>query len=202
MDEWILDAIRSAGYVGLALLMALENILPFIPSELILPFAGFLVAERTLTMTGVIVWGSVGSTAGATAWYVLARAWGKARLHRFIDRYGRWVLLDIEDVEHAEAWFRQRQRRATFVGRLVPGVRSLISVPAGIARMPVLPFLAFTAAGATLWTTVLTVAGFLLADAYHAVGDVVGPVGTVVFALFIATLVIRRVRRARHARTA
>ena len=199
MDEWLLKVIATAGYVGVAALMLLENIIPAIPSELILPFAGYLSARGELDLARVIASGSAGSAAGATVWYALGRAWGTAGMHRFVERHGRWLLLDLDDVTRAESWFRHHQRRATFFGRLVPGVRSLISVPAGVERMPAPQFLAYTTAGTVLWTTALTLAGYLLADAYEKTRDVIGPVGSILFGVLVLTLVVRYVRRQRHA---
>ena len=200
MDEWLLGVIRTAGYWGIALLMILENVIPAIPSELILPFAGFLVASGDLNLMGVIASGSAGSTIGATAWYVLGRAWGSEGMHRFVERHGRWFLLDVDDVRRAEAWFRRHQRRATFLGRLMPGVRSLISVPAGVSRMPAPLFLAYTVAGTVLWTAALTLAGYFLADAYKKASSVIGPFGSILFAALVIFLVVRFVRRQRAAR--
>ena len=195
MDEWLLSIIKTAGYAGIAFLMILENVIPAIPSELILPFAGYLVARDERNLVGVIASGSAGSTVGAGAWYVLGRAWGSAGMHRFVERHGRWMLLDVEDVTRAEAWFRRHQRRATFFGRLMPGVRSLISVPAGVARMPAPVFLVYTVAGTVLWTAALTMVGYVLADAYEKTRDVIGPIGTVLFAAIVLLLVFRYVRR-------
>ena len=197
MDDWLLDVIRSAGYLGLALLMILENVIPAIPSELILPFAGFLVAKGDLNLLGVIAFGLAGSTIGATAWYVLGRAWGKAGMHRFVAHHGRWMPLDVDDVKRAEAWFRRHQRGATFLGRLMPGVRSLISVPAGVARMPAPLFLAYTIAGTILWTAALTLPGYMLADAYEKTRGIVGPIGTVLFVAVVIFLIGRYIKRHR-----
>jgi membrane protein DedA with SNARE-associated domain len=199
VDEWLLNVIRAAGYLGIAFLMVLENVIPAIPSELILPFAGFLVAEGDLNLAGVIASGSAGSTIGAAAWYVLGRAWGSDGLHRFVERYGRWLLLDLDDVTRAEDWFARHQRRATFLGRLMPGVRSLISVPAGVAGMPAPVFLAYTIAGTVLWTAALTLAGYFLADAYQKTREVIGPIGTILFAAVVVLLVARFIRRQRAA---
>ena len=199
MDEWLLEIISNAGYVGLALLMLLENVIPVIPSELILPFAGYLVAREELTMSSVIVSATVGSASGATVWFVLGRRWGKRGVHRFVAQHGKWLLLDQDDVARAEAWFARHQKSATFFGRLLPGVRALISVPAGVARMRTPLFLAFTIAGTAIWTVALTVAGYLLADAYERARDVIGPIGTILFVGFVAMLVIRHVRRRRLA---
>ena len=203
VDEWLLGIIEAAGYAGLALLMIVENLIPAIPSELILPFAGFLVADGQLGFAGVIASAAAGSTVGAAGWYLLGRAWGSGRVHRFIERHGCWMLLETDDVSRAEAWFERHQGVATFVGRLMPGVRSLISVPAGMARMPPVLFLAYTAAGSVLWTIALTAAGYLLADAYEKASDVVGPIGTILLASAVAFVVgrylLRRRRRAARA---
>ena len=141
---------------------------------------------------------TAGSTVGATSWYLLGRKWGSRRVHRFVDRYGCWLLLGEDDVSRSEAWFERHQRAATFVGRLVPGVRSLISLPAGIARMPLPSFLAFTAAGSLLWSAVLISAGYLLADAYERARDVVGPIGSILLALAVVFVVGRYVVRRRR----
>lgn len=202
MDDWILGIIERGGYLGLALLMVLENLAPAIPSELILPFAGFLVAEGRLGFAGVVASASAGSTLGASGWYLLGRAWGSGRVHRFFDRYGCWVLLEAEDVSRAEAWFKRHQGIATFFGRLIPGVRSLISLPAGTARMPRALFLAYTVAGTTLWTIALTAAGYLLADAYEQAREIVGPIGSILLGAAVAFVVGRYlVRRHRHRRS-
>lgn len=195
MDEWLLSVIKTAGYLGIALLMILENAIPAIPSELILPFAGYLVARDELNMAGVIASGSAGSTFGASIWYLLGRRWQSDGMRRFVARYGRWLLLDAEDVQRAEAWFQRNQKSATFFGRLVPGVRSLISVPAGMTRMPAPTFLLYTIAGTTIWTTALTVAGYLLADAYEKTREVVGPIGSVLFGGMVLVLIVRYMRR-------
>jgi membrane protein DedA with SNARE-associated domain len=199
VDEWLLEIISTAGYVGLALLMLLENVFPVIPSELILPFAGYLVAREELAMSSVILSATLGSSAGATVWFVLGRRWGTRGVHRFAAEHGRWLLLDVEDVSRAEQWFARHTKSATFFGRLLPGVRALISVPAGVAGMRTPLFLAFTVAGTATWTVALTVAGYLLADAYDRARDVIGPIGTIVFALFVGTLVFRHIRRRRLA---
>jgi membrane protein DedA with SNARE-associated domain len=199
MDEWLLSVIKTAGYLGIAFLMILENAIPAIPSELILPFAGYLVARDELNLTGVVASGSAGSTFGASIWYLLGRKWQSAGMHRFVARHGRWLLLDAEDVKRAEGWFNRHQKSATFFGRLVPGVRSLISVPAGVARMPAPIFLLYTITGTTIWTTALTVAGYLLADAYEKTREVIGPIGSVLFGGLVVVLIVRYVRRQRRA---
>jgi membrane protein DedA with SNARE-associated domain len=201
VDQWILDVIRAGGYFGIAFLMVLENAIPMIPSELILPFAGFLASDGDLDLGGAVVASTLGSTTGASVWYALGRRWGSAGVRTFVTRHGVWLLLDVADVQKAEAWFAGHKRRATFLGRLVPGVRSLISIPAGVTCMPVAPFLLYTIAGSALWNGVLIGAGYLLSGAYHKAADAVGPIGTVVFGAVFVTLLVRFVRRRRQERT-
>ena len=195
MDEWILEVIRRAGHTGIVFLMVLENAIPMIPSELILPFAGFLAADGDMSLLAVIVSSSLGSTAGATGWYVIGRKWGRDGVLSFVRRRGKWLLLDVQDVKRAEDWFSRHKRRATFFGRLVPGIRSLISVPAGITRMAAPQFIGYTLAGSTLWNAALVCAGYLLSDAYHKAADAIGPVGTIVFAGVFVVLLFRYIRR-------
>jgi membrane protein DedA with SNARE-associated domain len=200
LDEWILSVIKQAGYLGIGLLMILENIVPAIPSELILPFAGYLSSEGELNLVGVIASGSAGSTAGATAWYVLGRKWSRNAIGDFVSKHGKWVLLDAEDLDRAFEWFKHHKRRATFFGRLVPGVRSLISIPAGVECMPAATFLAYTTAGSVIWTSALAITGYALAGAYKKTHDVVGPVGSILFGAAILVLIVRQVRRRRRDR--
>lgn len=147
----------------------------------------------------MIVSSSLGSTAGASGWYIVGRRWGRNGVLSFVRRRGKWLLLDAGDVERAENWFSRHKRRATFFGRLVPGIRSLISVPAGITRTPAPQFLAYTLAGSTLWNAALVCAGYLLADAYQKAADAVGPLGTIVFAGVVLVLLIRYIRRQKSA---
>lgn len=200
MDQWILEVIRAGGYAGIALLMVIENAVPMIPSELILPFAGFLSSSGELDLAWATVAATAGSTAGASGWYLIGRRWGSEGVRQWVSRHGVWLLLDVDDVRKAEEWFANHKRRTTFVGRLVPGVRSLISIPAGVTCMRPLPFLGYTLAGSALWNGVLIGAGYLLAGAYRKAADAVGPIGSIVFAVVFLTLLVRFVRR-RRART-
>ena len=200
MDEWVLDVIRGGGYVGIALLMVVENAMPMIPSELILPFAGFLASNGELDFVGALLASTAGSTAGAAGWYVIGRRWGRQGVNRFVSRHGKWLLLDIDDVKKAEHWFANHKRRSTFIGRLVPGVRSLISIPAGVTGMRPVPFMASTVAGSALWNGILISAGYLLAGAYQKAAHAVGPIGSIVFGAVFLTLLVRFLRRRRAAR--
>ena len=167
MSAWIIGFIERTGYWGIALLMFAENAFPPIPSELIMPFAGFAAARGHFHPVLVVLAGVAGSLAGASLWYVAGRAFGLERVKRLADRHGHWLTVTGQDLDRAEAWFARRGRLAVFLGRLVPAVRTLISVPAGVLRMPPLTFMAWSGAGTLAWTTVLMLSGYLLEQAYE-----------------------------------
>jgi membrane protein DedA with SNARE-associated domain len=198
MIAWIERTMESFGYAGIVVLMFLENVFPPIPSELIMPLAGFTAARGDLSFAGVIVAGTLGSVLGALPFYYLGRFVGEARLRRLADRYGRWLTVSGKDIERATGWFIRHGSITVFVGRLVPGVRSLISIPAGLVGMNLIPFLLYTTFGAALWVTALTSAGWLLGANYERVESYVGPVSYLVLGgLAVAALVwlLQRLRR-------
>lgn len=198
MAEWIKGFMESLGYLGIALLMFLENIFPPIPSELIMPLAGFTSAQGDLTFIGVVLAGTLGSVIGALPLYYLGRVVGEERLKQWADRYGKWLTVSGKEIERADQWFERHGHKAVFFGRLVPGVRSLISIPAGISGMNVLQFLLYSAAGALIWTAVLAYLGRLLGQNYERVNEYLGPITYVVLGgLLIAGIiwVVRRKKR-------
>ncbi len=198
MFDWVVMLLGNGGYLGIFLLMLAENLFPPIPSELVMPLAGFLAAQGAMSLPLAIAVGTAGSVTGALFWYWVGLRFGEARLRRMAERYGRWLTVSPKDVETASAWFDRNGGRMVFLGRMVPAVRTLISIPAGIARMPLPSFLALTAAGSTLWTGALAVAGYLLESQYARVEGWVNPVSTVVVALLVLWYGVRlvRVRRA------
>ena len=169
MFDWITDLVETTGYFGILLLMLVENVFPPIPSELIMPLAGFTAAQGRLSIVLVVLAGTAGSLLGALFWYGLGRWLGEERLRRLAARHGRWLTLSPGEIDRAEDWFRRHGATAVLLGRLVPAVRSLISVPAGVARMPLPGFLAWTALGTGLWTALLAGAGYLLQGQYALV---------------------------------
>lgn len=181
MASWIMDVLVALSYPGLALLMFIENIFPPIPSELIMPLAGFLAAQGKMSFTGIVVAGTVGSVLGALPLYWLGLKLGKARLERLAERHGRWLTVSPEDIDSADDWFGRHGRKAMFLGRLVPGVRSLIAIPAGLHEMPMAPFLMFTMLGSALWTAALAGAGYQLGAQFSEVEKYLDPVSWVVF---------------------
>jgi membrane protein DedA with SNARE-associated domain len=180
--DWIVSLIDKAGYFGIALLMLLENVFPPIPSEVIMPLAGFSAAKGTLSFAGVVISGTVGSLAGAYFWFLIGRWIGPKRLKQFAGRHGRWLTLHPDEVERARAFFARYQIVALFLGRLIPAIRSLISVPAGVNCIPTSTFLLWSSLGTALWTLLLASAGYLLQSQYERVSEWLNPVSNVVVA--------------------
>ncbi|NDW34422.1 DedA family protein [Salipiger sp. PrR007] len=180
MFDWISGFVDAVGAIGIAVLMFLENVFPPIPSELIMPLGGFNAAAGREHLLAVIVAGSLGSLAGALFWYWIGRRLGTQRLKRLAARHGRWLTILPEDLDRSNAWFDRHGGSAVLIGRLIPTVRTFISVPAGVARMPMASFLAFTTVGTVSWTTVLAMAGYLLQAQYGLVAGWLDPVSTAV----------------------
>lgn len=162
MVDFAIQIIERLGYAGVALLMLIETLIPPIPSEIIMPLVGLAAANGDLLLSGAIAAAVAGSTAGATAWYAAARAYGPDRLIELADRHGRWLGLSRAMVERPAAWFAKRGGWTVFLARILPGMRVYISVPAGLAAMPLPRFLVSTVAGYALWYGLLGVAGYAL----------------------------------------
>lgn len=191
MFDWITGFVERSGYLGIALLMFLENVFPPIPSELIMPLAGFTAARGELSIIGVILAGSVGSLAGGVLWYGVGRWLGLDRLKRLAARHGRWLTLSPEEIDKAQGFFQRHGAKAVLLGRLVPGVRTLISVPAGIVSMPLTAFLIWTGLGTVIWTAVLAGAGYLLQSQYAKVEAWMGPVSNVIVGAIVVLYIYR-----------
>ncbi|GLO77963.1 DedA family protein [Sulfitobacter pontiacus] len=195
MFDIITTWMSGLGNVGVAALMLAENVFPPIPSELVMPLAGYLSAEGQLWLPAAIFAGTIGSVLGALFWYYIGIWIGEERLQRFAARHGAWLTLSPKDVDSAGTWFRDYGWRAVFFGRMIPGVRTLISVPAGMARMPLRPFLIFTTLGSLIWTGLLAAAGFLLQAQYDAVAAWVDPVSTLVIVGLIGVYIFRLIKQ-------
>ena len=191
MDAFVRSMMETLGPFGIALLMFLENVFPPIPSELIMPLAGYQSASGQMSLVTVILAGTVGSLRGVIPWYYAGRFVGERRLKRFTERHGRWLTMAPEDVDAADRWFRKYGIAAVLFGRLVPAVRTLISVPAGIAKMSFLTFLVFSAIGSAAWTTLLAYAGYALGQNYEAVESYVGPVSNAVLIAIVGFYIYR-----------
>lgn len=199
MSDWIKSIIENFSYPGIFVLMVLENLFPPIPSELIVPLAGFVSTQGRLTLVGVIVAGTLGSVAGAAVLYWFGRKLGNESLRRWCDRRGHWIGLSRSDLDRSERWFGRHGRWTVLLGRMVPGVRSLISIPAGAAGMTFGLFLSYTAVGSAGWTAALAWAGHLLGHNYERVEHVIGPVSTAVVGVIAILWIVRVVRQARRA---
>lgn len=160
INEWVLALITSSGYLGIFFAMLVEGIFTPIPSELIMPFAGYLASTGELNFVLVIIVGSLGATLGSTVAYLLGRKLGRP----FLDRYGRYLGFDKDSLDKADAWFAKWGKYGILIGHSIPVIRSIISFPAGITRMELKTFVPFTFLGAMVWNTVLVTAGYLLGE--------------------------------------
>lgn len=191
MFETILTVIALTGIVGIALLMFAENVFPPIPSEIIMPLAGFAAARGDLNFSSVVLAGSFGALLGALVWYGVGHWFGVVRLKRWAGSHGRWLTMTPQDVDRATGFFATRGGPAVLVGRLVPGIRTYISIPAGMARMRLISFTLWTLVGTVIWTWFLAYVGFRLQEHYEAVADWLDPVTTGVLILGLAVYVYR-----------
>lgn len=198
MAEWILGFMNSLGYPGIVLLMIAENLFPPLPSELILPAAGFAAAQGKLNLMGVVLAGALGSVLGTLPLYYLGRIVNEERLVVWADRYGRWLTLRGKDIRKADDWFDRHGPKAVLFGRMIPGIRSLLSLPAGMSEMPLPSFLIYSAIGSGLWATLLAGAGYMLGNNYEVVEQYVSPIGTGVVALLVVSSVVWIVWRRRQ----
>ncbi len=185
MTEFIVSAIARGGYFGIFLLMAIENVFPPIPSEVIMGLGGFAVARGEMEMAPLIVAGTIGTVAGNFFWYELGRRLGYQRLKPFVDRWGRWLTLEWRDVERLHRFFLSHGHWVIFVFRFLPVGRTIISLPAGMARMPRLKFALFTAAGSAIWNCILAGAGYYLGSNFQALDRYVGPAALAMTAAII-----------------
>lgn len=171
LSDWVIDVIDAIGYLGVALLVAVESMFPPIPSEVVLPAAGFAAGEGDASVWGMIAAATVGSVIGAWWLYLTSAAIGRTRLHALVVRYGRWVGVRPHDLVRAESWFDDRSSMAVLVCRCIPLVRSLVSIPAGFRRMNPVTFTVYTAIGSAVWNSLLIGAGYELGENWGAVSD-------------------------------
>lgn len=193
MNERVVEVIGEAGYGTIYLLMLLETVFPPIPSELIMPLAGMRSADDGLSLPLVIAAGTGGAMTGNLFWYTLARWLGLDRFRGFVRRFGRVLTLDWKSVERADDFFDRYAAWFVCLGRMVPTIRSLVSIPAGLFGMPLLPFLLWSTLGSLGWTSLLAVAGYLLGRHADDVEQYVGPVSLGVIALLVGWYVVRLV---------
>ena len=211
LANWVQDVINQFGYIGVALLVVIENVFPPIPSEIVLPFAGFVAqqsastdalsaAQSDTSVVGMMIAATIGSVIGALILYAIAAAIGPERLRVFVERFGRWFGVKPSDLVRAEAWFDKRSAVAVLVGRCVPLIRSIVSIPAGFRRMKLTSFVVLTAIGSAVWNSALIGTGAVLGDQWERVGEYVGVFQWLVIGAILILLVrfvLTRVRRRR-----
>ncbi|MDX2240937.1 MAG: DedA family protein [Leptolyngbyaceae cyanobacterium bins.302] len=199
ISQWIVSVMTAMDYWGIGLLMFLENLFPPIPSELIMPLAGFTVAQGKMEFVPAVVAGVVGTVLGALPWYYAGKLISEQRLRYWADHYGKWLTISGRDIDKANEWFTRHGVKAVFLCRLVPGVRTLISLPAGFNAMPLVPFLVFSTLGTIIWVSFLTFLGFKLGENYALVDDWLAPVSKGVLVLLVGGLVFWIWRRRKSA---
>lgn len=182
MIKWIVGLVTSMGIYGVALLMAIENVVLPLPSELIMPLAGFAASRGRMSFAGVIIAGTIGSVLGALPLYYLARTAGEEKMKHWVTKHGRWLLLRPQDLDRPKRWFAKHGSMAVVIGQIIPGVRGLISLPAGYAKMNVFAFLLYNFIGTVVWCGVLAYVGQQLGVHYKVVHKYLGPAGWVVLA--------------------
>ncbi len=185
MEQWISEVMEAYGYVGIFLLIALENLFPPIPSEVILTFGGFMTTTSELTIIGVILAATVGSVAGAVCLYGIGKVLSVERLEQIILRFGRILRLTPEDIRKADAWFDKYGVWAVFFGRLIPLIRSLISIPAGSSGMNFTTFLLLTTVGSLIWNTALVYVGAAVGASWDTIVHYMDIYSNVVYLLLI-----------------
>lgn len=195
---WSVDVMDAIGAPGAGLLVALENLFPPLPSEIILPLAGFTASQGSFALWEAILWTTVGSVVGAIALYWIGAALGRRRLYHIVDRM---PLVDVHDVERTEDWFDKYGPYTIFFGRMVPLFRSLISIPAGIERMPFWFFTLLTTVGSLIWNTIFVLAGWFLGSQWHLAEEYAGTFSNIVYVVVIVLVVwwvVKRLLRNRH----
>jgi membrane protein DedA with SNARE-associated domain len=197
---WAVDLMEKLGAPGAGLAIALENLFPPLPSELILPLAGFTASRGDFSFAGALFWTTMGSLVGALVMYAAGAVFGRRRLYAV---WAKVPLLKTEDLERTEAWFARHGKATVFFGRMIPIFRSLISIPAGVERMPLLTFVVLTTLGSLVWNTVFVTAGYTLGEQWHRVEAYANTFQTVVIGavlLVFALFVVVRVRSLRAER--
>jgi len=177
-NQWI-------GYGAILLAMFLENLIPPIPSELIMPLGGFYVSQGQLDFLPVVLAGLIGTVMGALPWYGIGRLVNEEKLEQWLQKNGRWIGINPQELARSRTWFNRYGVSLVFWGRLVPGIRTLISVPAGVELMPMPPFLIWTTAGSLIWTLFLTITGFYLGDNYANIEKWISPFSSVFKAIIV-----------------
>ncbi|MBC1588559.1 DedA family protein [Listeria welshimeri] len=190
METWITGIMADFGYIGIFLLIMVENLFPPIPSEIILTFGGFMTTVSSLNVVMVIIVATLGSVVGAILLYKVASYFGKERLTKIVLKYGRILRLKESDIERAESFFVKYGSWAVFLCRMIPLIRSLISIPAGMTKMKMSRFLVLTTAGSLLWNTVLIGLGALLGESWNEIVVFMDSFSTIIYSIIAGLLIM------------
>lgn len=189
LTEWVLSIMEQLGYIGIAILMFLDNIFPPIPSEIIMPSAGYAASQNQLTLIGVIIAGCLGSLIAAALLYWVGYKFNHNTIFNFIDRYGKYLFIQSEDVQKSLIWFKKYGHRIVFFGRMIPAARSLISIPAGMSRMPFWKFMFYSSLGTIIWTTFLAYIGFYFGENLALMHQIFNQVGYFIIAIIVIIII-------------
>ncbi|NNP72421.1 alkaline phosphatase [Acinetobacter defluvii] len=198
MTEWIISIMEQLGYFGIALLMFLDNVFPPIPSEIIMPSAGLAASQGKLVLTGVVIAGSFGSLIAAALLYWIGHKISQKVLFEWVEHYGKYLFLKSADVEKSLDWFEKYGHRIVFFGRMIPAVRSLISIPAGMSEMPFWKFMLYSGLGTIIWTTFLACVGFYFGENQALMHQIFSRVSYIIIAIVVIIvlwIVYRRYQR-------
>jgi membrane protein DedA with SNARE-associated domain len=185
MADWVIRLIEQSGYWGVGVLMFLETVFPPVPSEVIMPIAGVAAVNGHMTLAGVIAAGTFGAMSGNFFWYLVARWIGLRRFRPFIEKYGRWLTLDWYEVEKVERMFGRFGAAIVGVGRMMPTIRSVISIPAGLLHMRLAKFLFWSTIGTAGWSAALALAGYVLKTQFADIEKVLGPLSSLIIAAIV-----------------
>lgn len=187
--EWIISIMEQLGYWGIVLLMFLDNIFPPIPSEIIMPSAGYAASQGQLLLLGVIIAGCIGSLSAAAVLYWIGYKCNHDHLFRLIDRYGKYLFLKSDDIQKSLHWFEHYGHRIVFFGRMIPAIRSLISIPAGMSHMPFWKFMFYSSLGTLIWTTFLACVGFYFGENQALMHQIFSQVGDIIMVILLAVVI-------------
>lgn len=190
MKTWITDFMEQFGYLGIMLMLAFENIFPPIPSEIILPFGGFMTTTSDMTIPGVLIAATVGSLLGAVVLYWIGRLLDVSRLEKIVERWGGWLRISAKDIRRADAWFDKYGYWTVLFCRMIPLVRSLISIPAGMSGMKFGQFMLFTTIGTLGWNTLLILLGAALGESWEDIAHYIDAYSNVVYVVLAAGILV------------
>ncbi|ESK57532.1 DedA family protein [Acinetobacter tjernbergiae] len=195
LEDWVLSIMEKLGYLGIAFLMFLDNVFPPIPSEIIMPSAGYTAAKGELSLIGVIIAGSIGSLLAAALLYWMGRKIPQHHLFNLIERYGKYLHISVTDLEKSLTWFEKYGHRIVFFGRMIPAVRSLISIPAGMSNMPFRKFMTYSATGTIIWTTFLAYIGYHFGENPALMSAITQRIGYIILSVTILYTLLYLVKK-------